>query len=120
MKKHRLVTTAIRWSARLAAAGMFVLAGIFFVEHLLEWFIKPLPLTPPGFVWIGQLLHLAYLLALAAGWKWPRLGGITSIAIAVIFLIDKNPPLILPAVMPGILYLISWYLDRPQKMPLTT
>jgi hypothetical protein len=116
MADRQIMATCIRWIARAAAAAMFLLAGAFFLDHLQEWFIEPLPKTPPAQVWLSQLLHLAYLIALAIGWKWPRLGGLASIVVAVVFLLDKNPSLIPPTIVPGLLYLVSWYVDRAQRL----
>lgn len=118
MTKRQLLTFGVRWLARATAVAMILLAGAFFLEHLREWFIEPLPETPPAYVWLAQLLHLAYLVALIVGWKWPRIGGIASTVIAVVFLIDKNPALILPTIVPGVLYLLSWYVDRTQRLQL--
>jgi hypothetical protein len=118
MTNRHLLAVGVRWVARASAAAMFLLAGAFFWEHLREWFIEPLPETPPPYVWMSQLLHLAYLVALAVGWKWPRAGGLASIVIAMAFLIDKNPLLILPTIVPGVLYLLSWYFDRTERLQL--
>jgi hypothetical protein len=117
MAINSYVATGVRWIARLAAAAMFLLAGAFFLEHMSEWFIKPFPQMPPLYVWVGQLLHLVYLAGLIIGLRWERLGGCLAIAAAALFLWDKNPTLILPSIVPGVLYLMSWYLDRKPKCP---
>ncbi len=97
----------LRWTARLLAAGLFLFWGGFFVAHLVEWFVKPFPATPPAFVWLGQVAHLLILLGLLALWRWEVAGSVLVVAAALVFFADKagaNFPLFfgvtaLPAVL---------------------
>lgn len=75
--------------ARVALVGVFLLWGAFFVEHLQEWFIAPLPNLPPLRVWLGQGLHLFMLIGLLASLRWPRVGAVWVAVSAFAFLHDK-------------------------------
>jgi hypothetical protein len=106
--------TIVRWIARLSAAVLFLFWGGFFVEHLTEWFIAPLPRTPPPAVWLAQLLHFLILAGLVIGWRWELAGGLLVIAASVLFFIDKAPLFIPLTIVPGILFLFCWYASRGQ------
>lgn len=108
----------LRWLGRVLAAGMLLFWGAFFVEHLWEWFMKPLPKTPPAQVWLGQLLHLALLVSYLLAMKWDLLGGCLILCTAALFftLIGITVTVhiavyLVLTVLPGILLLISWWLD---------
>lgn len=83
------VLPVVRWTARLLATLLFLFWGIFFVEHLIEWFVKPLPQTPPPAVWLGQGLHLLLLVGLVMLWRWEVAGGLLVIVSAFVFFVDK-------------------------------
>ena len=99
----------LRWIARLLAAVLFVFWGAFFVEHVREWFIRPLPQSPPPSVWVGQFLHALILVGLLAGFKWERVGGLMIIIASTLFLADKAPWFIPITILPGLLYLYCSY-----------
>lgn len=78
----------LRWTARLLSAGLFLFWGGFFVEHLVEWFVKPFPATPPAAVWLAQGEHLLLLLGLLALWRWEVTGSLLVLAAALAFFAD--------------------------------
>lgn len=116
--KQRMVIV-VRWVARVLAAALFCFWGAFFVEHLWQWFLKPLPQTPPLSVWIGQLLHFSILAGLISGFKWERAGGVLLIVATVLFLVDKTPLLIPLTIFPSVLYLYCWYNGRADSKQLS-
>jgi hypothetical protein len=83
------VVSALRWTGRILATLLFLFWGVFFVEHLIEWFVKPFPATPPAVVWLGQVEHLLLLLGLLALWRWEVAGGVLVIAASLVFFADK-------------------------------
>jgi hypothetical protein len=112
MNNEDFALSAIRASARMLAVALFFFWGAFFVEHLWQWFIEPLPQTPPASVWIAQLLHFLLLAGLVIGFKWERAGGVLVIVASVLFFSDKAPVFIPISILPGVLYLYCWYRSR--------
>lgn len=53
------------WLGKGLAALLFAFWGIFFIDHLGEWFLAPGGDWPPPAVWLAQALHLAMLVGLA-------------------------------------------------------
>ncbi len=110
------LSLVLRWSARLVATLLFFLWGAFFVEHTIEWFVRPLPQTPPVFVWVAQGLHLLMLVGLIALWRWEVAGSLMVIAAAFAFFVDKagaNFPLFFGVtVIPAVLLLVGHWLAR--------
>jgi hypothetical protein len=104
--------TCLRWIARLLAFALFVFWGLFFLEHIWEWFIRPYPQIPPPKVWVGQTLHFLILAGLVIGFRWELTGGLLTIIASVLFFADKAPLFILPTIVPAILYLYCWHEDR--------
>ena len=81
--------TLLRWTGRLLAALLFLFWGSFFVEHLVEWFVRPWPQTPPPIVWFAQGLHLLMLAGLVLLWRWELVGGVLVVAASFAFFVDK-------------------------------
>lgn len=107
--RHLLI---VRWMARTLSGLIFLFWLGFFIEHIQQWFVAPWPRTPPTIVWVNQLLHFLILAGLVIGWKWERVGGVLVIVASVLFLFDKAPLLILPTILPGILFLYCWWRER--------
>jgi predicted membrane-bound mannosyltransferase len=80
---------ALRWTGRVLAVLLVLFWGGFFVEHLMEWFVKPWPETPPAAVWLGQAEHLLLLVALAMLWRWEVAGAVAVITLAAVFFAGK-------------------------------
>jgi hypothetical protein len=110
---------ALRWPGRILAAVLFLFWGTFFVEHTIEWFVRPYPQTPPAFVWLGQGLHLLMLVGLVALWRWELAGSLMVIAAAFAFFVDKagaNFPLFFGVtVIPALLVLGAWWLEWKRR-----
>ena len=82
MKTPSQAVTAVRWLARALALCVFLFWGAFFVEHLLEWFVKPFPHHPPLKVCVGMALHCLLLAGLLIALKWERVGSLIAIVAA--------------------------------------
>lgn len=106
----------------MLAALLILFWGLFFVEHLREWFVQPWPQTPPPKVWWGQALHLGLLLALAALWRWEGAGGIAAVVLSVAFFLGRAGDNFLlfagVTALPGVLALLSaWLQTRGPQRP---
>lgn len=106
----------LRWTGRVLAGFLLLFWGVFFVEHLVEWFVKPLPQTPPAFVWLGQGLHFLMLVGLVLLWRWEMAGGLLVIVSAFVFFVDKagsNFPLFFGVTsLPGLIAIGCAWLQR--------
>lgn len=112
--KGMTTVIAVTWIARVFAILVFLLWGSFFVEHLIEWFLKPLPSTPPPAVWFGQLLHLLMLVGLIVVLRWPRAGAAIIITSALAFFPragDNNALFTFITSLPALLLVACWYLS---------
>jgi hypothetical protein len=107
--------TILRWIARLIALALFLFWGLFFLEHISEWFIQPYPQVPPPKVWVGHALHFLILAGLLIGFRWELAGGLLTIIASFLFFADKAPLFILPTIVPAILYLFCWHKDRGNR-----
>jgi hypothetical protein len=82
---ENLILTPAIWASRGLVLLVFLLWGAFFVEHLREWFIAPLPKTPPPKVWFGQALHFLLLVGLLIALRWPLAGSALVMVAALVF-----------------------------------
>jgi hypothetical protein len=82
----RAVLTGLLWLGRVLAVLVFLFWGAFFVEHLTEWFARPLSNPPPVQVWLGQALHFLMLAGLILALRWERLGGAVVAVAGLLFL----------------------------------
>ncbi|WP_337174743.1 hypothetical protein [Paludisphaera sp.] len=73
------------WLGKGLAALLFAFWGVFFVEHLGEWFIAPEAGWPPPATWFAQALHLAMLLGLATMIFREGPGAIATVATTAAF-----------------------------------
>lgn len=105
----------ICWLARIATALVFLFWGAFFVEHLMEWFVKPFPNVPPLKVFLAQFLHFLMLAGLLVTLRWPQVGSPVAILAAAIFLArtGANYPAFLTAtILPVLVLTASWWALR--------
>lgn len=106
----------LRWSARVVATLLFLLWSAFFVEHTIEWFIQPLPQTPPAGVWLGHAQHFLILAGLVMLWRWEVIGSLVLIGSSLVFFVDKagaNFPLFFGVTaIPAVLLLVGRWLAR--------
>jgi hypothetical protein len=69
----------VRWVARALSIPLVLFWGAFFIHHLGD----PRVWHAPG---AGRMaLHLAFLLALIAGWRWEVIGAVVSIVASAVF-----------------------------------
>jgi hypothetical protein len=78
---------ALTWLGKGLAVLLFVFWGIFFVEHLREWFLAPAEGWPPPAVWLAQALHLGMLVGLATMTFREGLGAVATIAATTAFFV---------------------------------
>jgi hypothetical protein len=97
----------LRWLARVASAFLFLFWGAFFLEHLIEWFVRPFPAGPPASVWVAQFGHFLILIGYAAGWFQERIGALMLLLGAGVFLGVGDAgvlPLVLGSCLPAFLW----------------
>lgn len=80
-----LASIVMLWLGRATALGLFCFWGLFFVEHLNEWFIAPKGAWPPPFVWSFMALHLTMMIGLVTMIGWERVGALLTIAATAAF-----------------------------------
>ena len=104
--------TLLSWLARLWAASAFCFWGLFFAEHVGEWFVNA-ETYPPAKVWFAMLLHFGLLVSLLIGWRWELAGGVLSISSTLFFFYYINAGssgatsfLMMATLIPGMLWLI--------------
>ncbi len=123
MQGEQKVLRGVRWVARILAIVLFLFWGGFFLEHVLEWFIKPMPETPPLKIWLDQVWHLIMLLGFLVAFRWELVGGVMIILGTLLFFWGKGAPgwpgalYIVISIMPGILFLASWCRTRGTAAP---
>lgn len=113
-------TLVLRWSGRVIAVLAVLFWGSFFVAHTIEWFVEPLPQTPPPAVWLWHGLHLLMLLGLLALWRWEVAGSVLAIACALAFFLKAGGTNFLlffgATSVPALLVLAShWRTHRAQQ-----
>ena len=69
---------AFKWAGRIVALLLVLFWGAFFVEHLIEWFLRQDHLPPP-FVWRAMALHAAMLVGLVVMLKWAVWGSLLTV-----------------------------------------
>ncbi len=85
MSRDSSLTRILDIGSRLFAAAGFLFWGMFFVEHLVEWFMRADGQSPPAYVWVAQLLHFCMLGALGWGVFRPLQGAIALIIATAAF-----------------------------------
>jgi hypothetical protein len=94
-----------------AAGGRVPLSfwGAFFLEHLLEWFVRPFPTGPPALVWVAQFGHFVLLIGYAVGWFQERIGASIVPLGAGIFLAGVGDLSVLPLLLGSCLPAFLWF-----------
>lgn len=82
---RRVLGAAGKWGGRLTALLLLLFWGMFFVEHLSEWFLRGDGRYPPAWVWVQQVFHFVMLAGLAMMLRWDKLGAIVMIMGKVAF-----------------------------------
>jgi hypothetical protein len=65
-----------KWLGRSTALLLLLFWGMFFVEHLSEWFLRADGRYPPAWVWVQQGFHFVMLAGLAMMLKWEKSGAL--------------------------------------------
>jgi len=116
MKKIDKMVVIIRWIARIFGLLFFLFWGAFFLEHLIEWFIKPLPQTPPLKIWIDQILHFILLAGFIMALRWELLGSMVILGSAALFFPRKEAiPFMFITMIPGVMFLFCYFASRIYK-----
>jgi hypothetical protein len=114
-ERRPLALILLRWLGRIGAVLVFLFWGAFFIEHLMEWFVKPFPNLPPVKVCLGQLLHFLMLVGLLVALRWPQVGTPVVVVAAGIFLVrtGANFPFFLAGtILPVLVLLGCWWAGR--------
>jgi hypothetical protein len=123
MKTQGKIAGVIRWTARILSALVIVFVLFFLLADIFG---------PEG-TWSGTLsskdaiafafFPLGSIIGLALAWKWEGLGGLVAVLSIVALVIVRpgllsNPLLIGIVVVPGLLFIVCWYLSVPlTEMP---
>ena len=79
LSSRSTLAAVAKWSGRALALLLFLFWGMFFLEHLKEWFLHWGGPYPPTRVWIAQLFHLMLVAGFALTFKWERLGSLAIV-----------------------------------------
>lgn len=80
MHRVRAISGATgKWAGRLTALLLLLFWGMFFVEHLSEWFLRGDGRYPPAWVWVQQGFHFVMLVGLGMMFKWDKLGAVVTV-----------------------------------------
>ncbi len=81
----KVFIAAGKWGGRLTALLLLLFWGMFFVEHLSEWFLRGDGRYPPAWVSVHELFHFVMLAGLAMMLKWEKAGALVMIIATVAF-----------------------------------
>jgi len=87
----KLFSTIGRWGGRATALLLLLFWGVFFVEHLMEWFLRAGGRYPPPWVWGQQFFHFVMLVGLGMMVRWERLGAVVMLVATVAFFAGIHP-----------------------------
>lgn len=123
MTNKKRTTSIIRWTARIlgslfAATGLIIF-GSELVEHFSGEPVFSID-TTADFVAL-LLLHGSYIIGYIIAWKWEALGGVIAIGGVICSQIISPNPISMFAgqlifIIPGILFLVYWYMIRQDKV----
>ncbi len=113
---------AAKWTGRATAALLLAFWGMFFVEHLSEWFLRADGRYPPLSVWWPMGFHFLMLVGLALMLKWDKAGTLVMVIGTAAFFgtiphWNRFPWIALlnlaPVVFFGFYWLADWRARRP-------
>src|SRR5208283_1580845 len=81
----RILGATCKWTGRALSLLLLVFWGLFFVEHMKEWFLRPHGPYPPAWVWRQQAFHFLILVGLGIMLRWDRLGTLVALVAALGF-----------------------------------
>jgi hypothetical protein len=76
---------ASKWTGRATAALLLAFWGMFFAEHLSEWFLRADGRYPPLSVWWPMGLHFLMLVGLALMLRWDKAGTVVLVIATTAF-----------------------------------
>ena len=118
IQKTPIGLNILRWTARIFA---LLVVGLFLFQMFEASLKSPISFSNISFVSIATILViLCYLTALMIGFKWEATGGVMAIVCVVahamiIFTYATVPTSLLFFILPGLLYLLSWYLHKKYR-----
>ena len=122
MKSKKQTTTVIRWIARILGSLLVVIGLIIFGSELIQDISNESSVLSDSTSSLISLLllHGAYIIGYSIAWKWEGLGGaIAIVGIVTAQLISPSPISMflgqLLFTIPGILFIIYWYLSKGQQ-----
>ncbi|MCL6543713.1 MAG: hypothetical protein K6T61_00670 [Bryobacteraceae bacterium] len=101
-----------KWLARGLALILAAFWGSFFVEHLLEWFLRADGQYPPPRVWVAMASHFAMIAGLLAMLKWDKAGTAILMGGTLAFLVAVGDgdvvPICLINLIPVAAFALYW------------
>lgn len=103
------------WSGRAAATLLAIFWGVFFLEHVSEWYVnRGGPAYPPPWVTVAMVAHFGMIVGLLALVRWRLVGAVVTVAATAAFLyptlVHAKPAwLVLVNLIPVGLIALSWF-----------
>lgn len=115
------IASVLRWLGRLLAMLLFLFWGVFFLEHLREWFLNAQDGYPPPRVWAAMVFHLGMLVGLLLMIGRERLGAALTAGATVAFFavagFRRVPTIALLNLLPMVCFGLAWALGRSGRDP---
>jgi hypothetical protein len=103
---------AITWAARILS--LFVVGAFLFL--LAGEFLDPHSGPPTTFrEWAGIVLFVGSVMSLLVAWKWELPGAVVSLVALITFVFVvrmRRFDIVVIAAIPGLLFLVDWFLRR--------
>ncbi len=111
-------TKIARWIGRGLCTALFILWGMFFVEHLNE-FTSPGVEQPPFWAWLLQFVHGLLLISYLICWKYEKIGSLGILIFASIFFISVGAAwyLLLISLTPILFFGYTWMRQKQAASP---
>lgn len=105
-----------RWVGRALCFVLFLLWGIFFLEHL-SFFTQPNVELPPPSVWLLQIVHGLLLISYLVGLRFERAGSIGILIFGLIFFVSAGAAwyLLLISLSPIFFFGYTWIRKSQSK-----
>jgi hypothetical protein len=80
------VCWGLLWSGRAVATLLAIFWGVFFLEHLSEWYVqRGTAAFPPAWVTVVMVAHFGMIVGLLALVRWRLVGAIVTVAATATF-----------------------------------
>lgn len=102
-----------RWIGRILCLGLFILWGMFFLEHL-SFFTISSGEQPPLYVWLLQITHGLLLISYLLCWKFERAGSLGILVFGLIFFVSTGAAwyLLLISLSPILFFSSIWFRQK--------